>query len=157
MKMTIDGWGNNLRFSSAHFIPDLGKCSRLHGHDYAVSIELEGDLKNGILIDYGDVKRIARKILEQYDHRVLIPTRGTLSVANVQSNHVSVEYSGKTMSFFMEDVCFIDTDVSSSENLASLISFQLKKELSAYENLRSLSLTVYEGPSQGSSFQVNLK
>lgn len=157
MKMTIDGWGNNLRFSSAHFIPELGKCSRIHGHDYAVSIELEGDVKDGILVDYGDVKKIVRNILEPYDHRVLIPTRRTRSVVEVKSDQVIVEYSGKKMSFFKDDVCFIDADISSSENLASLIASQLKNELNVYENLKTLSLTVFEGPSQGSSFQVNLK
>ena len=157
MKMTIDGWGNNLRFSSAHFIPDLGKCSRLHGHDYAVSIELEGEMENGILVDYGDVKKVIRKVLETYDHRVLVPTLGVRSTVNVQQEQVKVEYSGKTMSFFREDVCFIEADISSSENLASIIGSQIKKELGVYKNLRNLTLTVYEGPSQGSSVRIDLK
>ncbi len=34
----------NLSFSAAHFITFGGKCERLHGHNYAVSVILEGNL-----------------------------------------------------------------------------------------------------------------
>ena len=154
--MYIDGWGTNLRFSSAHFIPGLGKCSRLHGHDYAVSLELEGDIINGIVVDYGDVKKIARKVLEYYDHRVLIPESSGHTKVEVIGNAVNVQYEGKKLTFHGDDVAFINSEFSTSENLSMNICEKIKAELKVYRNLKSLTVTVFEGPSQGSSFRVDL-
>ncbi|GAC1692800.1 MAG: hypothetical protein PVS3B1_31520 [Ktedonobacteraceae bacterium] len=36
--------GGYLNFSSAHFITYSGKCERLHGHNYGVLVEVEGEL-----------------------------------------------------------------------------------------------------------------
>ena len=35
---------NKLRFAAAHFATFGGECEPLHGHNYAVSIEVEGSL-----------------------------------------------------------------------------------------------------------------
>lgn len=156
MKMFIDGWGTNLRFSAAHFIPDLGKCSRLHGHDYAVSVELRGNPVNGVLIDYGVVKKFLRELLEYYDHRILVPVVNGHSQQRTTGNEVKVSWSGKSITVPLEDVAFIDTDVSSSENLSVLIAKGLSKILREYKNLDELTVSVFEGPAQSSSSTVNI-
>ncbi|RLF45038.1 MAG: 6-pyruvoyl tetrahydropterin synthase family protein, partial [Thermoplasmata archaeon] len=51
MQIRIDGWKSNLTFSSAHFLVDYSKCSRIHGHTYAVHVMIEGEVKESILID----------------------------------------------------------------------------------------------------------
>ncbi|RLF42165.1 MAG: 6-pyruvoyl tetrahydropterin synthase family protein, partial [Thermoplasmata archaeon] len=38
----IDGWRANIRFSSAHIIPEYDKCGRLHGHTYAIHAKIYG-------------------------------------------------------------------------------------------------------------------
>lgn len=156
MKMLIDGWGTNLRFSAAHFIPDLGKCSRLHGHDYAVSIEIIGEPENGVLIDYGVVKKFIRNLLEYYDHRILVPKINSVSEQNTQGDEVLIKWSGKTLSVPLGDVAFIDSDVSSSENLSRVMSKEVATLLMPYKNLAELTLTVYEGPAQASSSTVKI-
>jgi 6-pyruvoyltetrahydropterin/6-carboxytetrahydropterin synthase len=35
---------NTLRFAAAHFTTFGGECEPLHGHNYAVLVEIEGDL-----------------------------------------------------------------------------------------------------------------
>ena len=55
----IDGWKSNIRFSSAHIIPDYEKCGRLHGHTYAVHAKISGKLdKNGIIMDFSQHLKI---------------------------------------------------------------------------------------------------
>src|SRR5208337_2806286 len=45
----------DLRFSAAHFISFLGKCERLHGHNYGVSVVLEGNLSGeGLVFHFGN-------------------------------------------------------------------------------------------------------
>ena len=64
---------NSLHFTSSHFITFGGKCERLHGHNYNVSIELEGDLTpDSFVFDFVALKKIARDILETIDHRFLL-------------------------------------------------------------------------------------
>ncbi|MCS7129914.1 MAG: 6-carboxytetrahydropterin synthase QueD [Archaeoglobaceae archaeon] len=58
-------------FSAAHSIPGHKKCGKIHGHNFVVSVEVEGELKNGMVIDFFDLKRILKEILEKLDHSIL--------------------------------------------------------------------------------------
>lgn len=53
----------------AHFLPGHGKCGQLHGHTYKVELVIEGENKDGMLVDFADLKAQARAVLAQYDHR----------------------------------------------------------------------------------------
>ena len=53
----------------AHFLPGHEKCGRLHGHTYKVEIIIEGDHKQGMIIDFADLKKESRAVLQEYDHR----------------------------------------------------------------------------------------
>ncbi|MBR3723252.1 MAG: 6-carboxytetrahydropterin synthase QueD [Selenomonadaceae bacterium] len=62
------------RFEAAHYIRGYnGKCARLHGHNWAVEAEVAGNELNplGILVDFKDVKRELKAILEKLDHDFL--------------------------------------------------------------------------------------
>jgi len=54
---------------AAHFLPGHAKCGQLHGHTYKVEIIVEGELKDGMLLDFADLKAQVRAVLHQYDHR----------------------------------------------------------------------------------------
>jgi len=63
--------GLSLEFDAAHRLPDYdGKCARVHGHTYDVEVVLEGpvDDESGFLMDFYDLKRILKSILEELDH-----------------------------------------------------------------------------------------
>jgi 6-pyruvoyltetrahydropterin/6-carboxytetrahydropterin synthase len=53
----------------AHFLPGHEKCGRLHGHTYKVELVIEGDHKTGMVIDFADLKKQAKGVLFEYDHR----------------------------------------------------------------------------------------
>ena len=53
----------------AHFLPNHPKCGSLHGHTYKVEIVIEGQTKNGMVVDFADLKQSLREVLGQYDHR----------------------------------------------------------------------------------------
>ena len=54
-----------------------GKCHRLHGHNYLITIDLEGGInEGGMVADFGLVKReIVSDIMDAYDHKFLIERR----------------------------------------------------------------------------------
>jgi 6-pyruvoyltetrahydropterin/6-carboxytetrahydropterin synthase len=53
----------------AHFLPGHDKCGRLHGHTYKVEVIIEGDHKQGMIIDFADLKKQSKSVLLEYDHR----------------------------------------------------------------------------------------
>ncbi|MBI2150245.1 MAG: 6-carboxytetrahydropterin synthase [Acidobacteria bacterium] len=53
----------------AHFLPGHAKCGELHGHTYKVEITVEGPVKGGMVVDFGDLKQALREVLAPYDHR----------------------------------------------------------------------------------------
>ena len=66
-------------FEAAHKLPHHdGKCKRLHGHSFGVVVQLRGvklqetGPKQGMLVDFSDVKRAMKPLLEEYlDHHYL--------------------------------------------------------------------------------------
>lgn len=63
-------------FSAAHRLeglPDTHQCSRPHGHNYKVKVELQAPILNevGFVVDYGDLKPLKEYIDTQLDHRDL--------------------------------------------------------------------------------------
>ncbi len=53
----------------AHFLPGHPKCGALHGHTYRVELTVEGRVRNGMVLDFADLKHAVRESLSQYDHR----------------------------------------------------------------------------------------
>ena len=63
-------------FSASHQLaglPDDHQCSRLHGHNYVIAVELSSDWLNevGFVIDYGELSFVKTIIDTQFDHRHL--------------------------------------------------------------------------------------
>jgi len=69
-----------LEFDAGHRIPDhKSQCRHLHGHRYVIEITLtggiikqDGDAANGMVMDFSEVKHLAREtIVDQWDHAFL--------------------------------------------------------------------------------------
>jgi 6-pyruvoyltetrahydropterin/6-carboxytetrahydropterin synthase len=79
-----------LEFDAGHRIPcHKSQCRNLHGHRYAIEITLSGDViqqegssEQGMVMDFSDVKAIARKVVvEPWDHAFLV-YKGDAEVLN---------------------------------------------------------------------------
>ena len=59
-----------IRISSGHrILHHDGKCSRPHGHNYEITVEVTGDLtEKGWVVDKGDVT----DVIDAWDHRFLV-------------------------------------------------------------------------------------
>ena len=68
-------------FETAHALWNYdGKCKNIHGHSYKLTISISGEVindinhvKNGMIIDFGDLKKIIKKeIVSPFDHCLLL-------------------------------------------------------------------------------------
>ena len=84
MRATIT---KQFHFEAAHQLPNhedgKGKCARVHGHSYRIDVTLEGPVRpgdggpqEGMVLDFGHVKRAWHQIVGQLDHRFLNDTIG---------------------------------------------------------------------------------
>lgn len=83
-----------LEFDAGHRIPDhKSQCRHLHGHRYAIEITLagdtitiDGDPSNGMVMDFSEVKALAKThLVDQWDHAFLAYSGDTLIVQFLQS------------------------------------------------------------------------
>lgn len=79
-----------LEFDAGHRIPDhASQCRHLHGHRYVLEVTLSGEIikadgqaVNGMVMDFADVKRIAKeKVVDLWDHAFLV-YRGDTAIVN---------------------------------------------------------------------------
>lgn len=90
-----------LEFDAGHRIPShKSQCKNLHGHRYAMEITLSGDIitrenssENGMVMDFSDVKAIAKSsVVDVWDHAFLVYQHDTevLNFLNSLPNHKTV-------------------------------------------------------------------
>lgn len=63
-------------FEAAHRLPNVPpghKCARLHGHSFLVKVVVSGSPgeQSGWIMDFGDIKKAFKPVLEQLDHYYL--------------------------------------------------------------------------------------
>lgn len=70
-----------LEFDAGHRIPDhRSQCRHLHGHRYVLEvtlagqiIEKEGDPANGMVMDFSEIKSLAKRhLVDKWDHAFLV-------------------------------------------------------------------------------------
>ena len=70
------------RFEAAHrlpMVPTDHKCHRMHGHSFRVDVTLEGEVdpRAGWLLDFAEVSRVVRPLIQnELDHRCLNDVKG---------------------------------------------------------------------------------
>jgi len=60
--------------SSAHYLRDYpGKCKNLHGHNWKVTVAVRGGqlAADGMLLDFGDLKKMMKTVENELDHKSL--------------------------------------------------------------------------------------
>jgi 6-pyruvoyltetrahydropterin/6-carboxytetrahydropterin synthase len=157
----LNGWEANIKFSASHFIPEHDKCSRLHGHTYALHLKAVGKPnEKGIVMDFVALKKGLRNLLEPLDHKTIIPSRHeALQIErNDEKGQLEVKVrNGKFYSFPLEDVIVLDIKTSSSEELSAYFVNRLIESGILPDNVEEIELGVDEGRGQGARGKKVLK
>lgn len=119
-----------LTFDAANYTPgSTEKCRRLHGHTFRVDVEVEGDINpdDGMVMDFLVIKRVVREVIEDYDHKVILPKRDK-SATRIEGR-------------FDVEIHYIDKPFATTEYLALDMAEKLLSRLRA----RKVKVKLYEG------------
>ncbi len=151
-----------LVFSSAHFITFAGhRCEGLHGHNYRARVTIEGALNEEawFVFDFVELKHIMRRLCDEIDHLVLLPT---------ESQRIRVAEAGDTVTvavddtpryvFPKKDCALLPIPNTTVEMLAELLTNRLRVELDkkGASNLTAIEMEVEENFGQSAVYRVRL-
>jgi 6-pyruvoyltetrahydropterin/6-carboxytetrahydropterin synthase len=151
-----------LVFASAHFITFAGhRCEGLHGHNYRARATVEGALnqESWFVFDFVELKKIMRKLCDEIDHLVLLPTESARIRVDDQGETVTVAVDGKPRYMFpRKDCALLPIPNTTVEMLARLLATRLKKELDASgaRGLTAIELEVEENFGQSAVYRETL-
>lgn len=116
-----------LVFCSGHFISYEGdKCERLHGHNYRAAVEIEGDLdENYYVFDFVTLKRLMRGIVDQLDHRMMLPTQNKHIRLQEEGKSIHVRYRDRYWVFPRDECVLLPIENTTAELLADYLARQL--------------------------------
>lgn len=144
MRIAIDGNYSGIKFSASHFIPGHDKCGRLHGHSYILHLVLHGDKgEGGMVMDFVDLKKALRAMVDELDHRVLLPGRSSV-VRIKRGDEVEVFVGAKRYVFPQDDVVILEIEQTSAEEMAEMVLERLLKEIQFTPNVRSVEVGLDE-------------
>lgn len=146
----IDGWKSNIRFSSAHIMPDYEKCGILHGHTFAVHAKVVGEPdKNGILVDFSILKGALKEVVDELDHRFLVSEKNKHVAIDRKDGKVKLISLGKEYIIPLRDCAVLPIESTSAENLARYILEKVMKKIKLSRNVESIEIGVDEGFGKG--------
>jgi 6-pyruvoyltetrahydropterin/6-carboxytetrahydropterin synthase len=103
--MTIIRITKEFSFEAAHALRGYdGPCKSIHGHSYKLSVTVSGiphkeeeSPKTGMVMDFGDLKKIIKKnIIDSVDHALILnkeyPVEDVQKISEVFCNIVWVDY-----------------------------------------------------------------
>lgn len=151
-----------LVFASAHFITFRGhQCETLHGHNYRVGVAVEGsvDKEAFFVLDFSILKQITRRLVDEIDHKVLLPVQNPKLAFHEDGDRLRVDYFGQpTYVFPRRDCALLEIQNSTAEMLAQYIGTRVRDELnrSGYTHLTLLELEVEENYGQSATYRETL-
>ena len=152
-----------LVFASAHFITFAGhRCEGLHGHNYRAQVTVEGELNQDswFVFDFVELKRIMRRLCDQIDHLVLLPTESARIQVVEEGDTVKVAVDGAPRYVFpRKDCALLPIPNTTVEMIAKMLTDRLRVELDAAgaRGLTAIEMEIEENFGQSAVCRVALR
>ena len=156
-KVTVER--NTLRFAAAHFATFEDSCEPLHGHNYDVSVEVEGELTEvGWLVDFALMKSMTRALCQELDHKFLLQRDSKVLKIDEGMSNWKIRYQERGYVFPKADVVALPIDNSTAEQLARWFGTRLREKLAerGATNVTSIAVGVEEMPGQAGWWREEL-
>ena len=110
---------NKLKFAAAHFATYDGKLEPLHGHNYAVTIEVAGTLTaDAWVCDFSALKSLGKALCDELDHKFLLQRDSRELQIDEGMSNWKVRFLERGFVFPKADVLALPIDNTTAERLA---------------------------------------
>lgn len=153
---------DNLMFAAGHFVSyDEDQIEPLHGHNYRLSVAVEGPLEeHGYVFNFVTLKRIMKQVADELDHRMLLPRDSALIAVEPQDDGgVIVRARERWYRFPREDVVILPLSNTTAELLARYLCGRLREQLGQRVEatyLTAIEVTVEETFGQAAVYREEL-
>ena len=137
----------SLAFDYAHILPLVEKCSIIHGHTSTIMVEIIGEMKNNLVIDFSEAKKIIKEALYQIDHKFFINKK---YLKKEEGDHYFIEFDGPKGYFDLKVpkyTTYLLDGEATVENLSTEIIAMLSNKMPP--NVQALGVYIYEGVNKG--------
>lgn len=150
---------DHLVFSAAHFITFNGTiCERLHGHNWRAAVEVAGPLdENQYVFDFIALRDALQAIVNELDHRVLLPTQHPLIRVRTDGREVEAMFADRRWVFPREDCVLLPVANTTAERIAHWIGLRLRDALGRAAGLDTLRVEIEENFGQWAICDVPLR
>ena len=152
---------DHLVFSAAHFITFAGNiCERLHGHNWRVAVSLDGPLdENHYVFDFIALRDALQGIVNELDHRVLLPTGHRQIRITETDREVEAVFEDRRWVFPREDCKLLPVPNTTAEAIARWIGGRLLEKLAqrSQHKLDWLQVEVEENFGQVAVYRETLR
>jgi 6-pyruvoyltetrahydropterin/6-carboxytetrahydropterin synthase len=150
----------DLVFAAAHFITLPGhRCEALHGHNYRAGVVVEGGLEPDAwyVVDFVAVKRLMKRLTDELDHKVLLPTQNPRLAVQAGPERTTVAWDGRERYVFPTPECvLLPIPNTTVEQLAQHLAGRVKAELGA-AHVTALEVEIEENFGQSASYRESLR
>jgi 6-pyruvoyltetrahydropterin/6-carboxytetrahydropterin synthase len=141
-------------FDYAHILPLVEKCSILHGHTSLVMVELVGQMKDNLLVDFGIAKKIIKEVVNVFDHKFFINRK---YLKKEDDSHYQIQFDGPRGMFDIQvpkNTAYLLEGEATVENLSIEIIKLLAPKMP--QNVEAVGVYIYEGYNKGSHIISNI-
>lgn len=123
--------GKEFVWEMSHRLPfHDGPCKNIHGHTYKMLLELEGEVnENRMLIDFYDIEKIVRPLLDKIDHAFLVDSKDDLMLNFLKENQFK---------YYEID------NFSTAEDMSTFFLEIFKPDFKKFSNLKTMKIRIYE-------------
>ncbi len=150
---------NKLKFAAAHFATFGGECEPLHGHNYAVSIEVEGTLTDDAWVcDFATLKSLGKALCDEMDHKFLLQRDSRVLEIDEGMSNWKVRFGERGFVFPKADVLALPIENTTAERLAEHFAARMQAALAerGATNLGWLEVGMEEAPGQSATARLAL-
>ena len=157
-RFSIEVGKDYFNFASAHFLIFAnGRREALHGHNYQVSVAVEGELDTtGVVLDFITFKPLVKKVCDALDHHTLVQKNSPALRVRQSKQQVEVVYKGQQIILPKRDVVLLPIVNTSTELLAEHIAGEIRRRVRQKfpaARLRFMEVSVEESRGQRGLFR----
>ena len=145
-------------FSASHVILSDQYEEGLHGHNYLVEIEIEGNIDtDDILVDFIFLEKLLSQAISNWDHYVLLPSKNSKMKINENEDNIEIKYGNRFYSLPKTEIKFLSCRNVTTEVLAQLLGEKLRAHLQQEEfwkRIQAIKITVWETSLYRASYTI---